>query len=81
MDIVKKFTGLHTFLLGRYYPKKLAEILYWEKFNKNINWSNPLDINEKINWIAFNTDTSIWTKLADKYVVSGYSGQTDPLFR
>jgi len=81
MDIVKKITRLHTFLLGRYYPKKLAEILYRKKFNKNINWSKPLDINEKINWIAFNTNTRFWTKLADKYEVREYvkeKGYADP---
>lgn len=72
MDIVKKIARLHTFLLGRYYPKKLAEILYRKKFNKNINWSKPLDINEKINWIAFNTNTRFWTELADKYEVREY---------
>jgi len=72
MDIVKKITRLQTFLLGRYYPKKLAEILYRKKFNKNINWSNPLDINEKINWISFNTNTKFWTELADKYEVREY---------
>lgn len=75
MDIVKKITRLQTFLLGRYYPKKLAEILYRKKFKKNINWSKPLDFNEKINWIAFNTDTGIWSKLADKYVVREYVKQ------
>ncbi|MBI9060146.1 MAG: hypothetical protein JEZ01_20430 [Labilibaculum sp.] len=72
MGIVNKITRLQTTLLGRYYPKKLAEILYRKKFNKSINWSTPLDINEKINWIAFNTNTSIWTEHADKYVVREY---------
>ena len=72
MDIVKKITRLHTFLLGKYYPKKLAEFLYRKKFNKNINWNKPLDINEKINWISFNTNTRFWTELADKYEVREY---------
>jgi hypothetical protein len=72
MSIANKITQLQIFLLGRYYPKKLAEILYRKKFNKNINWSKPLDINEKINWIAFNTNTRLWTELADKYVVREY---------
>lgn len=72
MDIVNRISRLHTLFVGRYYPKKLAEILYRKKFNKNINWSKPLDINEKINWIAFNTDTSFWTELANKYEVREY---------
>jgi hypothetical protein len=59
-------------ILGRYFPKKLANILYREKFEKEINWSNPKDLNEKINWIAFYTDTRNWTRLADKYAVREY---------
>lgn len=72
MSFDNPFVVLKTFILGKYYPKKLAEILYRKKFNKSINWNNPVNINEKINWIAFNTDTSCWTKLADKYLVREY---------
>lgn len=72
MSFANHFVALQVPILGKYYPKKLAEILYRKKFNKSINWNNPLNINEKINWIAFNTDTSCWTKLADKYLVRGY---------
>jgi hypothetical protein len=60
------------FNLGQHNPKQLADILYYVKFGKNINWSNPQDLNEKINWLAFNTDTSIWTLLSDKYLVREY---------
>ena len=86
MSIDDHFTLLKTIILGKYYPKKLAEFLYHKKFNSSINWKNPLDINEKINWIAFNTDTSNWTKLADKYRVreyvkqKGYNGILTKLF-
>lgn len=55
-----------------YYPKKWSDILYKEKFGKNINWKNPTDINEKINWLAFNSDTTLWSKYADKYNVRNY---------
>ena len=60
------------YYLGLHNPKLLAEHLYFEQFGKQINWSNPLDLNEKINWLAFNTDTSIWTTLSDKYLVRDY---------
>lgn len=49
-------------------PKKLVEYLYKLNFNREINWDNPIELNEKIRWIQFNTDTSLWTKLADKYL-------------
>lgn len=53
-------------------PKKLKDILYYKKFHNNINWKDPKDLNEKINWLSFNTDTSLWTKCADKYRVREY---------
>lgn len=58
-------------LLARTNPRKLASLLYSEVMGggKKINWEHPVDLNEKINWLKFNTDTSIWTKLADKYMV------------
>lgn len=48
-------------------PQKLAEYLYRKNFHRSINWHNPKELNEKIRWIQFNTDISIWTLLADKY--------------
>lgn len=58
--------------LGKFFPKKLAHILYKKQFGKQINWGNPININEKINWLAFNTDTSLWSVLADKISVREY---------
>lgn len=55
--------------LKKYRVKKYAEYLYYIQLGKQIDWKNPHDINEKINWLAFHTDTSEWTKLADKYRV------------
>lgn len=48
-------------------PKDVADIRYNKIFGRSINWSNPTEFNEKIRWIQFNTDTSKWTLLADKY--------------
>lgn len=60
------------YYLGQHSPKLLAEVLYFEQFGKQINWLNPANLNEKINWLAFYTDTSIWTTLSDKYLVRDY---------
>ena len=60
------------YYLGLNNPKLLAEYLYFEQFGKHIDWSNPIDLNEKINWLAFHTNTGIWTKLSDKYLVRDY---------
>jgi hypothetical protein len=60
------------YLLGKIYPQKLANIFFKKQFNRSINWKNPKDLNEKINWLAFKTDTSLWTTLSDKITVRDY---------
>lgn len=42
-----------------------------------INWDNPTDLNEKINWLKFYSDTSDWTRLADKYRVREFVKERD----
>jgi len=37
-----------------------------------MDWKDPKDLNEKINWMKFNYDTSEWTRLADKLLVRDY---------
>lgn len=64
--------GLYKKILAICYPKKLADILYYERLGKKINWKNPSTLNEKINWLAFCSNTSYWTILADKYHVRNY---------
>ena len=54
------------------FPKRFANIFYRGAMGKNIDWKNPMDLNEKINWMKFNYDTSIWSRLADKYLVREY---------
>lgn len=39
---------------------------YW------MDWKNPQDINEKIQWLKFYGDTSLWPRLADKFAVREY---------
>ena len=40
-----------------------------------MNVKNPQDLNEKILWLSLFTDTSEWTRLADKYAVREYVEQ------
>ncbi len=60
------------YLRFKFYPKGIASELFKGILGYEINWENPQDINEKINWMKFNYDTSIWTNLADKYKVREY---------
>ena len=54
------------------HPKRLSEKVYFSVFNQKINWENPQNLNEKIHWLKFYSDTSQWAKLADKYKVREY---------
>lgn len=67
-NLIKIYLGVGTTL----FPKKFANNFYKSAMGKNINWENPVDLNEKINWMKFNYDTSIWSRLADKYLVREY---------
>jgi hypothetical protein len=46
-------------------------------FNKNIDWDNPTDLIEKIQWLQICSDTSLWTTCADKYLVRGFVKERD----
>ena len=52
--------------------KKEADRCYYPFFKKKIDWENPNNLIEKIYWLQLNSDTSLWTKCADKYVVRDY---------
>ncbi|MBR0202583.1 MAG: glycosyltransferase [Bacteroidaceae bacterium] len=60
------------YILGRVAPKRYADLLFFRTFKRHINWEDPQDIDEKINWLKFNGDTSMWPLLADKYRVREY---------
>ena len=68
---IKRFIGNKIVkILGN--PKLAANYYYKQAFGTNINWNEPQDLNQWINWLSFNTDTSIWSVLADKYLVREY---------
>ena len=50
-------------------PRRLAALRYYFKFRHWPNIDEPEDLNEKIMALMFRTDTSEWTRLADKYEV------------
>lgn len=50
--------------------KKKALSIYWFfKYGNHINWKHPKTINEKIMWLSVYTETSLWTRYADKCLV------------
>lgn len=52
--------------------EKSVNIHFRKKFKRDVNLQNPKNLIEKIYWMAFNTDTSLWTECADKYAVRNY---------
>lgn len=57
---------------GTKYPKMLVKVRYFVRFQKILDLKNPKTLNEKILYLTLCTDTSLWTKLADKYRVREY---------
>ena len=53
-------------------PMKLTDQVFYTKFQRHIDWDNPQDLNEKINWLKFHVNPREWAKLADKYTVREY---------
>lgn len=58
--------------VAHYFPTHYINYQWKKRFNRPLNWANPEDLNEKIQWLKRFTDTSTWTMLADKYLVRQY---------
>lgn len=58
--------------LGEYHPIILARLRYFARFKKRLNLKNPQTLNEKILYLSLKTDTTLWTRCADKYVVRSF---------
>lgn len=68
----RNFNFVRTKFLLKFKPEIIANIDYKSVFKKNINWDNPTDLIEKIKWLQLYSDTTLWTKCADKYLVREY---------
>jgi len=53
-------------------PKGTTDKRYYRSFKMRIDYENPKNLNEKIHWLKFYSDTSKWPMLADKYRVREY---------
>lgn len=61
-----------TKFVGRHWPALLVKVRYCARFHKLLNLDNPKTLNEKILYMSLKTDTTLWTRLADKYSVREY---------
>ena len=67
MPLLKLVTWLNPIM-----PKTMIQIRHLLRMKRFANLKNPHDLNEKILWMAVNTDTTEWSRLADKYEVRDY---------
>ena len=58
--------------LGVHHPVLLARIRYFARFKKPLHLKHPQTLNEKILFLSLKTDTTLWTRCADKYEVRDY---------
>ena len=54
------------------FPKTMVQIRHLMRQGRFAHLRNPQDLNEKILWLALNTDTTSWSRLTDKYEVRDY---------
>lgn len=64
--------GLRYRLQLRFNPRIILEQKWKDAFGYPINWEQPRDLNEKIQFLLAYTDTSQWSRLADKVLVRDY---------
>ena len=58
--------------MGENHPVTLVKIRYFATFHKLPDLKNPKNFNEKLLYMKLFTDTKLWTRLADKYLVRDY---------
>lgn len=58
------------------YPKLVISLIYFRYFHRCINLKNPVFFHDKIIWMSLYSDTTQWSKLADKYAVRNYVKKT-----
>ena len=56
--------------LWKYIPDRIyLRIIYYYKFHKALNLTEPKTYNEKLQWLKLNDKNPLYTKLVDKYAV------------
>lgn len=65
--ILKYIKNQYFLYLGKHNPRLLIEKLYQSYYNEKINLETPVNIDEKINYLKLYSDTSLWSRCADKY--------------
>lgn len=59
-------------ILYKIKPRYAADLMYYKAFRTRMNLASPHTLVEKINWMQFYSDTTLWTQCADKYRMREY---------
>lgn len=68
---MKSFRHFIAGLFGRH-PEFLFKLNYWRVNHVWLNTKNPQHFYDKVAYLAFHTDTTVWSSLADKLKVRDY---------
>lgn len=72
MNMLTKIKSYTYNYLVDHSPRIIIDRIWKKNYGRKMNWKNPVDINEKIQWLICYGDTSLWPTLADKYKVREY---------
>ena len=59
-------------ILYKIKPRYAQDVIYYHTYKKRMDLENPKDLIEKIHYLLYKTDTSMWTLCADKYRMREY---------
>ena len=70
----KAANEIYSMISNRGGTKNAIDRKYQRVFGRKVDWDNPKTLNEKIQWLKFNTyyKNPLVTQCADKYAVPGY---------
>ena len=58
--------------VGKINPRYSGELMYYRAFRRRMNLKEPKNLIEKIYWLQYYSDTSMWTLCADKFRMREY---------
>ena len=70
--IVTRFRRFARKMLLKYWRTCWVDRVWKNEYGYKVDWKNPRDINEKIQWLMCYGDTSLWSDLSDKIKVKEF---------
>lgn len=77
MKLIKELARIKCHFMSMYMPVLRTKQIYKRNFGKNLNLKNPIDVNEKIQYLKLNTyyNNPVVTACIDKYKIREYLRQ------